>query len=113
MLFLVLFNSNRQVAPAAVKSRLTVGELCPTASGDKVQTLQQDNILTYIAGYICRKVKSKVCSTCVEALLGTTDPNNDEHLLLMNKNYSEQRQCGLVAPNCQFLEVVQSKEARY
>ena len=98
--------------PAAVKSRLTVGEPRPTTSENKVLTSQKDNILTYIAGYICRKVKSKVCSVCVEALIGTPDQKNDEHLLLMNKNYSEAK-CGLVVPSSQFLAVVKSMEARY
>ena len=66
----------------SVQSLLAVMSL-PTL--DLPVSMEESNILMYIAGYICRKVKSKVCAGCGVAMQTTIDPGNRVHTFLSNK----------------------------
>ena len=68
--------------PPVVQSLLSVFNL-PQGSS---LSLQEPQIIAYIAGYICRKVRSKVCEDCRDKLRGSgIDPNNPAHLLLKKR----------------------------
>ena len=39
-------------------------------------SVEAENILVYIGGYICPKVSRSVCDECKQALIGNFDINN-------------------------------------
>ena len=79
---------------------------------DKILAAQQANILGYIGGYIASKLKPKVCSQCVDNLLGTLSSEDDDHKFLSNKLYAEAK-VGLVVPSKALLEALKQLESQY
>lgn len=72
-------------------------------------SMQEKNILTYIAGYIARKMKGRVCDSCVESLVGELEGTQKE-IFLTTKKYSDLRGDGLVVPSAQLVSVVEQLE---
>lgn len=95
--------------PQSVKELMAVMTL-PKQDCDA--TLQESNILAYIAGYVCKKVKSKTCKECFDAITDKVDEENQEHTLLSNKRYSYAKN-GLHAPSKHFLEVIKRLEEKF
>ena len=56
---------------------------------DSVMSLEEENVLTYIAGYICRKLKSKICEQCYKDLTSTLDVGNLSHTFISKKQYED------------------------
>jgi hypothetical protein len=71
--------------------------------------MQEENILTYIAGYISRKMKGRVCDSCLESLVGELDGNQKE-VFLTTKQYPDLRGDGLIIPSAQLVSVVEQLE---
>ena len=90
--------------PAEAASIISVCTM-PTYDED-VLSLMEQNVLAYIAGYIVKKLKDKICVECKNKICGEIDPDNQ---FLSQKNYSEARH-GLMAPSGELLENVQSLE---
>ena len=92
--------------PVSVKAILSV---CTSPDEECVQGLsnQENNVLAYIAGYIVRKVKGKVCAVCCDKITGELDsnPNLD---FLKSKTYGY-----LSTPSKLLLGVVQLLELEY
>ena len=93
--------------PAEAASIISVCTM-PTYDED-VLSLMEQNVLAYIAGYIVKKLKDKICVECKNKICGEIDPDNECHQFLSQKNYSEARH-GLMAPSGELLENVQSLE---
>ncbi|GFO32184.1 transposable element p transposase [Plakobranchus ocellatus] len=51
--------------------------------------LQTENVLTYIGGFIVKKLKNKLCPDCVNALTGNIHTESPSHALLQSKQYSK------------------------
>ena len=85
---------------------------CMVLLQDSSFSLQESNVLVYIAGYVVRKLKGKVCVPCREKLEGPIDPADHHHQLLAAKCYSG---CtiGLAAPSCLLSGCVDRLEVRY
>jgi len=79
--------------PESVRSLMAVFTLPQALS------CEEENILTYIAGYICRKISSKVCEECRGQLSVPLDDNNPSHMFLSEKSYQGAKKGGLVVPS--------------
>ena len=53
---------------------------------DQGLSKQESNILTYIAGYIVRKIREKICVTCSSKISGVLDPDNPNHDFIAEKS---------------------------
>ena len=93
--------------PMSVKAILSV---CTLPNEENAQGLshQENNVLAYIAGYIMRKVKGKVCSICCNKITGELDPSNPNLDFLKTKSYGY-----LSTPSNLLLGVVQLLELEY
>ena len=80
--------------------------MCVLMLQDASFSLQENNVLSYIAGYIVRKLQDKVCGACKEKLVATIDPIDAHHQL---------SGCvvGLSAPSCLLVGCVDLLEAHY
>ena len=76
-------------------------------------SVAEGNILVYIAGYICRKIKEKVCSECIQKLYGKTNANNILHTFLAHKIYKDTKGEGLLVPSSEFYSVIEQLEKEY
>lgn len=79
---------------------------------DDQLTDQENNTIAYIAGYIVRKVRQKVCSTCKDFLTGEYESENPDHVFLSKKNYVGAKE-GLIYPSNVFLSVVKQLETEF
>jgi hypothetical protein len=55
---------------------------------DEKMVLQRINALNYIGGFMARRIKSKVCSSCCAFLTGSLE-NKPEHFFLQQKKYED------------------------
>ena len=78
----------------------------------EVFSLQEDNVITYIAGYIVRKLQSKVCVSCVNVLRDEIDSDNPSHDFLTKKLYKD-AVVGLTVPSKVLVEVLTGVEMKY
>ena len=70
------------------------------------------NVTTYIAGYIVRKLKDKVCGPCLKLLSSPLDADNKSHDFLKLKLY-EDAVTGLTVPSKKLVDVVTEVEVVY
>lgn len=70
--------------------------------------LQENNTLTYMAGYVARKVRGKVCGECREVLIGRLEGIPKETLL--TKKQLPDLQGGLIVPSAELVSVVEQIE---
>ena len=75
-------------------------------------SVEESNIVAYIAGHICRKIRNKVCSVCREQLCTDLDMSNDAHIFLSKKNYTDSKE-GLLVPSAAVLTVVEQMETEF
>ena len=80
----------------------------------KDQYLQaaEDNVLTYIAGYIASKLLLKVCEMCKCMLTGPLTGSQNQ-LLIVHKQYEHLKDRGLEIPSSQLVMAVQQLEKAY
>ena len=71
----------------------------------------EDTVLTYIAGYIVKKIKLKLCASCKSAVTGCVTGSLDQ-LLLINKQLPHCKD-GLEVPSTQMAEAVHCLENAY
>ena len=78
-------------------------------------SFQEVNVITYIGGYIVRKLRPKVCSVCQELLVVSdkdsmsTNPNTS---FLMIKNHQDAKE-GLLCPSVELTNCLTSCESHY
>ena len=78
-------------------------------------SLQESNTLTYIAGYILKKVQAKLslCSDCDKRLTATQDEtDNSNYDFLKEKNYVGAK-VGLKVPSTILVDFVKEMETEY
>lgn len=97
--------------PDSVKPIMSVCVFTPMDEGQALDH-QETNVIVYIAGYIIRKLKPKMCDGCKEKLTCPLDPSNPSHEFLAKKNYEGAR-TGLVAPSDCMVEVLADIEQLY
>ena len=73
-------------------------------------SVEEENILVYIGGYIYRKVSKSLCDECKQTLIGNFDINNKLHTFLSKKQYSNVQGGGLIVPSKKLLDVIGSIE---
>ena len=93
--------------PVNVRSLLSVNVLEPHLSQE------ESNIVVSIAGYICRKVRGKVCDDYRDELASTPDPGNPAHTFLFEKSYGDTVKDGLIAPSSNLYDLVEGLEQEY
>ena len=93
--------------PDSIKSLMAVFTLLPSVSEE------EDNILAYIAGYICRKLSPKVCTDCQTKLSGTINRLDPSHHFLREKQYDGTKKGGLAVPSTALTAVCTEAESLY
>ncbi|KAK7094198.1 hypothetical protein V1264_007852 [Littorina saxatilis] len=69
-------------------------------------SIQEENILTYISGYIARKLTGKVCSGCRGLLVGPLRGDRKE-IFLTKKQLPDMKGEGLTVPSQQLVELME------
>ena len=92
-----------QQLPAEVRSILSVSTVL-TEVNESLST-QEVNVLAYIAGYIVRKLRKKVCPPCVNKLISKLSSENPDHDLLRQKKYQDAKD-GLITPSVVLTDAV-------
>ena len=69
----------------------------------------ETNILAYIGGYIIKKLKDKICQTCIDKSVANEDGLGHQHRFIRGKNIPDCQQ-GLVFPSILFTGYVQLLE---
>ncbi len=98
-----------QSIPASVQSLLDVVTL-PIPSGISIE---ECNIVAYIAGYVLRKIRQKLCVDCQASMFGQIDESNETHKFLFMKNNGDTLGGGLIAPSQCFYDIVKLLEKEY
>jgi len=99
--------------PDAVKSLMSVMILPKEANTDEQLSTQERNVLTYIAGYVIRKVKGKVCNQCYTQIAGTLEESNEDQTFIAHKQYSYLKTGGLTVPREEFKDVLCQIETKF
>ena len=92
--------------PFSVKSILAVCTL--PQSREEGLSNQECNTLTYISGYIIKKIRHKICPSCSDKIVGILDSSNPNHHFIAEKSYTN-----LTCPSSMFLGVMQKLELQY
>ena len=109
-------HGNEQVNPEPVDViPSSVRSLMQVFMQPSMPTAEEDNILVYICGYLCRKLSKVMCRHCVSLLCGTLDPSiNESHTFLSNKQFSD---CpsgkGLITPSTELVEMCTAIELEF
>jgi hypothetical protein len=98
--------------PDSVKALLTVSVQSSDRNKADTAGLQESNILAYIAGYICRKIRPTMCDSCKQRMIGELDQTNRDHTFLLHKHYVQATE-GLIVPSVQLLHVLKSFEKKF
>ena len=93
--------------PESVRSLMAVFTI------EQTMSVEEENILTYIAGYVSRKVSLKVCDECRESLHGTYNALDQAHCFLHEKQYDGTKKGGLVVPSKDLFQVCTEAETIY
>ena len=84
----------------------------PPPKSSQLQTVQM-NVITYIAGYVAKKVQGKVCDNCRQELEGSLSDHGDNELFLQNKLYAETKGTGLTVPSENLVQVMTLLESTF
>ena len=98
--------------PDEVRSLMSVFAMPDIPVPEDTLSLQEGNVLTYIGGYIVRKLCSKVCTDCAEKMTSEADVENPNHMFLVEKNYSHAKE-GLKVPSDILVQCLESIEKEY
>ena len=99
-----------QQLPTEVRSILYVSTVF-TEVNESLST-QEVNVLAYIAGYIVRQLRKKVCPPCVNKLISKLSSENPDHDLLRQKKYQDAKD-GLITPSVALTDAVSTTEIQY
>ena len=75
-------------------------------------SLVEGNIVTYISGFICKRIQTKLCKPCQENIIGTIQPDNKQHSFLSAKNYVNATH-GLTVPSDDIVQLCSNIEKQY
>ena len=78
-----------------------------------VITVEEENILIYIAGYNSYKITKKVCGICAAGLVGVLNKANSSHVFFAAKQYQDLPTDGHVVPSSDSREVFTLIEAQF
>ena len=84
---------------------------CQPSEGEQL-SLKEKNVLTYIGGYIVKKIADKVytsCKTKIRSVICDSDPNHD---LLAAKDYADAK-VGLQVPSPILVDALKKMEVSY
>ena len=70
-----------------------------------VFSIEEENILTFRAGYICRKVRRSICEQCKQTLTGALNVDDPTHTFIAKKQYVDLKGEGLVVPSTHLMSV--------
>ena len=73
-------------------------------------SIEEANILAYIAGFITRKLQKKVCPDCQSVLRGSVDENRRDLTFLQRKQLPDLKGEGLFIPSRALVQVLESLE---
>ena len=79
---------------------------------EKIFSIVHVNIVTYISGYIVRKIPDKLCAVCQQRLMSSIDASKPSHLFISLKAHSGAKD-GLVTPSPELQQLVQDLESTY
>ena len=68
--------------------------------------------MTYIGGYIVRRIRDKVCEECRSKVSSSICPENPKHAFLSIKNYSVAKE-GLLAPSTSLVLALEQMDTGY
>ena len=92
-----------------MKSLLSV--CTPFVTEENALSKEEDNVLAYIAGYVVRKMRGKVCQTCLDACV--SDTAESEHLDFLKVKKYEGAKDGLIFPSDLLVSVFLGVEKKY
>ena len=104
--------------PEDVRSILSVCSFPDLLPENVAETLplekQETNVLAYIAGYVIRKLRSKVCKQCISAISSShvAEADNEDIEFITAKHYPEAKD-GLIIPTQPFLDIISAIEKKY
>ena len=93
--------------PVSIQSLAT----CQPSEGEQL-SLKEMNVLTYIRGYIVKKIADKVYTSCkskIRSFISDSDPNHD---FLAAKNYADAK-VGLQVPSPILVDALKKMEVSY
>ncbi|GFO35632.1 hypothetical protein PoB_006213700 [Plakobranchus ocellatus] len=105
-----------QGAPKAVQSRVrqelprNLQPLLQRTIEQTVLSASEDSIMTYVSGYVARKLQSIVCGECKSVLVEEHDITQPSHTFLIAKQYSGCLHKGLLAPSAKLKKVLEVAE---
>ena len=83
-----------------------------SAASDEL-TFSESNILAYIAGYVERKVRGKVCPDWASSLVCSGEEDDNDALSFIKcKNYSDAKE-GFIRPSKSLLDIVERVQHTY
>ena len=100
--------SVRESLPQKVLALLAVTKYTP----EKIFSIVDVNFVTYISGYIVRKIRDKLCAVCQQRLMSSIDTSKPSHLFISLKAHSDAKD-GLVTPSPELQQLVQDLESTY
>ena len=74
--------------------------------------LAEKNVLTYISGFIARKMLPNLCGSCTEKMTGLYTGSNNE-IFLLRKEYHDTEEGGLTVPGADLVHAVETLETVY
>lgn len=98
-----------QSLPQSVRSLITLCTIPELSERD--MSSKEENVSAYVAGYIAKQVKGKVCEECHVKLCGQIC-GKDSHQFLRLKQYEEAAR-GLQGPSEELEELVSACETQY
>ena len=77
--------------------------------------MEESNVVAYVAGYIVKKLKGKICDSCIDRItIQDHDTiSTDETLSFIRKKQFESAKEGLVYPSLEPLSVLNEMESEY
>ena len=97
--------------PLQARSVVVASNICMPET-EEMLSLQEDNVLAYIAGYIVRRLRHKLCTECQEKVVSTIDTKNQNHDFLVKKSYAGAKH-GLTVPSDKLLDTVKQLELEF
>ena len=98
--------------PEEIHGLISVFYLSPCGNEKNELSMQENNVITYIGGYIVRKLKPTVCESCYLKIASSLDLENSDHHFIAAKTFTQASE-GLRVPSIALAKVLKEFEVDY